>query len=206
MTRSARLVEAGAQALAEALDVRFIREVSDGTIGEEAYANYLQIEESFVASACRLHGIAVWRAPSWAATQRHARALHGLTTEQTEYFQTARESWPVAARIDEAALSRANQLSTFALAAAEAGGYAAVVTAMFAAEHLYRTWCARAVAPPAGLIADWVALHARAPFTTQVDALAAEIDDLPRTVPDEQLHDWFTGMLRAEVQFHDSIY
>ncbi len=108
--------------------------------------------------------------------------------------------------MDEPARRQADQLSKFALSAAETGGYAAIVTVMFAAEHLYRTWCSRAVAPPAGPIADWVALHTRAPFTTQVDALATEVDDVPRAVPDEQLHDWFTGMLQAEIQFHNAIY
>ncbi|MGP4014732.1 TenA family protein [Saccharopolyspora sp. 5N708] len=211
MKRSSWLVESAADALAEALDVRFVREVSNGTIGDQPYANYLEIEESFVASACRLHGLAVWHAPSWAAMQRHARAVHGLTTEQSEYFRTARAAWPVAARLDDAARCRADQLSKFALSAAEIGGYAAVVTVMFAAEHLYRTWCSRALAPPAGPIAagpiaDWVALHTRAPFTTQVDALAAEVDDLPGSVPGDRLQEWFTGMLRAEIQFHDAIY
>ncbi|MCI2421656.1 TenA family protein [Saccharopolyspora sp. K220] len=206
MKRSSWLVESGADALSEALDARFVREVSNGTIGVQSYANYLEIEESFVASACRLHGLAVWQAPSWAAMQRHARAVHGLTTEQSQYFRTARAAWPVAARMDDAARRRADRLSEFALSAAEIGGYPAVVTVMFAAEHLYRTWCSRAVAAPAGPIADWVALHTRAPFTTQVDALAAEVDDLPRSVPDEQLHEWFTGMLGAEIHFHDAIY
>jgi thiaminase/transcriptional activator TenA len=104
---------------------------------------------------------------------------------------------------------RAAVLSEFALAAAREGGYPAVMTVLFAAESLYSAWCTRAHERgdvPAGPIADWVSLHAGAEFRAGVAALAAQVDALPADLPDERVDRWFTGMLEAEIAFHDAVY
>jgi len=207
MRRSQRLLETCSGALDRALDLRFIREVHTGVIGEREYAGYLRIEEDFVETAARLHGLAVWDAPDRAALEHNAAAVHALTTEQTGYFREARAAWPVQPNLSGAALEQAGRLSGFALQAAREGGYAAVMTILFAAETLYLTWCTRAHnegSPPPGPIADWVALHARDPFRAGVEALAAQVDRLEP--PDLTLTAWFTGMLQAEMVFHDALY
>lgn len=206
-SRSGRLLDVCAETMERALGLRFVEEVTAGTIGDAAYADYLAIEESFVETAARLHGLAVWDAPDRTALERNARAVHALTTEQADYFRVARAAWPVPARPDAA--GRAAVLSEFALAAAREGGYPAVMTVLFAAESLYFTWCTRAHErgdAPAGPIADWVSLHADADFRAGVQALAAQVDALPAGVPDEHLTRWFTGMLEAEIAFHDAVY
>ena len=195
--------------LAAATQMRFVREVSAGTITDLAYANYLRIEEEFVQTAARLHGLAVWDAPSWSALTDSAVALHGLIGEQTEYFRAARATWPVQPQMAANQESRSQRLRNYATDAARTGGYAAVMTVLLAAESLYYTWCSQAhkdglVAP--GLIAEWVALHAAEPFHAGMRALAAAVDALPTEIPDTQLHRWFTGMLDAEVVFHDSVF
>lgn len=189
--------------------MRFASDVHDGTIGDREYARYLEFEAGFVDTAARLHGLAAWRAPHWRAVTRNAVALHGLVTEQTEYFATARAAWPVRAETSEAARRAAAALSDYALAAAEEGEYAAVTTVMFAAETLYLSWCTRALrdgTPPAGPVADWVELHTREPFTSGVAALGAAVDELPSDIADDRLTAWFTGMLDAEITFHDAVY
>lgn len=209
MSRSRRLLDACAGALDRALDMRFVREVHAGSIGDRAYADYLAIEASFVETATRLHGLAIWDAPGETAMIRNARAAHALTTEQADYFRAARAAWPVPARLGPAAAREAGGLSGYALAAAREGGYAAVVTVLFAAESLYLAWCTRAHEegrPPPGPIADWVALHATPAFREGVGALAAEVDGLPPSVPDARLTAWFEGMLDAEIAFHDAVY
>ncbi|KAA9150185.1 transcriptional regulator [Amycolatopsis acidicola] len=195
--------------LAEALEMRFIREVSDGTIAPVPYANYLLIEEAFVRTATRLHGLAVWDAPSWTAVEANARAVHALVGEQTAYFRAARAEWPAAADMSEKQLAQSERLSEFALEAAREGGYAAVMTTLFAAETLYHTWCSAAHEKgnvPPGPIADWVELHAAEPFHAGVRALAAAVDALPADIPDARVHAWFTGMLAAETAFHDAVF
>lgn len=189
--------------------MRFACDVHHGTIGDPEYARYLEFEAEFVDTAARLHGLAAWQAPHWQAVTRNAAALHGLTTEQTEYFAAARAAWPVGAEVSETARRAASELSEYALATAEEGGYAAVTTVMFAAETLYLTWCTRALrdgTPPDGPVADWVELHTREPFTAGVAALGAAVDELPAHIPDDRLIGWFTGMLDAEIAFHDAVY
>lgn len=207
MSRSGRVLAAGAGAMRSALGMRFVREVTDGVIGAQAYANYLLIEESFVRTATRLHGLAVWDAPSWPAVESNARAVHHLVGAQTDYFRAARASWPVPADLSDGQTERSAVLRAHTLGAAREGGYAAVVTCLFAAETLYYTWCAAAHDQgrvPAGPIADWVALHATDAFKAGVDALASAVDELDAT--DERLAAWFTGTLEAEIVFHDSVY
>ncbi|WP_433472597.1 TenA family protein [Spirillospora sp. CA-142024] len=207
MSRSRRLLEACAEPMGRAVAMRFAEEVRTGVIGDQAYADYLAIEASFVETAARLHGLAVWDAPGRQAMERNSRAVHALTTEQAAYFDAAQAAWPVRPRPDAA--GRAAILSEFALASAREGGYPAVMTVLFAAESLYLTWCTRAYREgrvQAGPVADWVALHADQAFRSGVDALAREVDALPADVPDELLARWFTGMLEAEIAFHDAVY
>lgn len=207
VSRSGRLLRTCAETMERALAMRFVEEVTAGTIGDAAYADYLAIEESFVETAARLHGLAVWEAPNRTALERNARAVHALTTEQADYFRATRAAWPVRARPDAA--ERAGVLSDFAVATAREGGYPAVMTVLFAAESLYSTWCTRAHDQgkiPAGAIAGWVSLHAGPEFRAGVAALAAEVDALPAGIPDERLARWFAGMLEAEIAFHDAVF
>ena len=207
VSRSADLVAGGA--LEAASGMRFIREVSAGTIADLPYANYLLIEESFVHTATRLHGLAVWDAPTWDAVVDSTNALQGLVGEQTEYFRATRTAWPVPAEMSDQQLAQSARLSEYALDAARAGGYPAVMTVLFAAETLYYGWCSRAHAcgrAPAGPVAEWVALHAAEPFHAGVRALAAAVDSLPAEIPDSLLRGWFDGMLDAEIAFHDSVF
>lgn len=206
MSRSRRLLDARAAALDRALDMRFVREVRAGTISEAAYANYLLAEEGFVLTAARLHGLAVWHAPSWTAARLGGLAVHALVTEQAEYFRSVRAVWPVPAGPNPDA---SDPLSAFALASARSGGYPAIMTVLFAAETLYLTWCTRALeagSVPPGPIGDWVALHAGRRFRAGVAALAEQVDQIPPTVPDTSLDGWFDGMLDAEIAFHDAVF
>ncbi|WP_028926358.1 TenA family protein [Pseudonocardia acaciae] len=206
MSRSRRLLDTRAAALEQALDMRFVREVTAGTISDQAYADYLRAEEAFVLTAARMHGLAVWDAPDWAAARHNGRAVHALVTEQADYFAAARASWPVPAR---PSVEDRDPLSAFALPTARAGGYPAIMTMLFAAETLYLTWCTRAHhsgSVPPGPIGDWVALHAAEPFRAGVAALADQVDRIPPAIPDDTLGDWFAGMLAAEIEFHDAIF
>ncbi|MFC3999345.1 TenA family protein [Nocardiopsis sediminis] len=208
-SRSGRLLAATAGDLDRAAGVRLLADLSAGRVDPVAYARYLLIEEGFVHTAARVLGAAVWHAPGWEATVGHARSLHGLVTEQRDYFARARADWPVRADLSPEARHEAGALSRYVLAGAAEHGYPAIVVAMFAAEQLYLTWCsaaaARDVARPA-MVQDWIELHARPPFTDQVAFLRAEVDALPAEIPDATVRAWFTGMLEAENRFHDAVH
>ena len=60
---------------------------------------------------------------------------------------------------------------------------------------------------PPGPIYDWVAMHTDEAFRDGVRALAEQVDRLPTDqVDDDMLGGWFTGMLDAEITFHDAPY
>lgn len=80
--------------MARALAMRFAEEVRAGVVGDQVYADYLAIEASFVETAARLHGLAVWDAPGRQAMERNAWAAHALMTDQAAYFDAARAAWP----------------------------------------------------------------------------------------------------------------
>lgn len=207
-SRSERLLTGAGDALAASTRVRLVEETTAGTLAPEAFARYLLIEEGFVHTAARVLGAAVWHAPGWAATTGHARSLFGLVTEQSEYFLRVRRDRPVPDGDADACLRRASVLSETAVRAAEQG-YPALVTSLFAAEHLYATWCAEALKVPAArpeAVRHWIELHTRPPFTDQVAFLRAEVDALDYGVSDDDIHRWFTVMLDAEDRFHDAVY
>ncbi len=207
--RSARLLAAAGDQLANAAGVRLLTEITNGSVARDTYARYLRVEEEFVHTAARVLGAAVWHSPGWDATVGHARALFALVTEQREYFARARARWGGDAGMGPAARRSAGGLAENVLRAAGDHGYPAIVTSMLAAEQLYLNWCTAALqhhVARAPTIQDWVALHARAPFTDQVAFLRAEVDALPDEITDERLFDWFTTMLTRECWFHDSVY
>lgn len=94
-SRSGRLLATADGALAVSRRGRLIGEITAGTVAPEVYARYLLIEEEFVHTAARVLGAAVWHAPGWPAAVGHARALHGLVTEQHDYFARARRDWQI---------------------------------------------------------------------------------------------------------------
>ena len=52
---------------------------------------------------------------------------------------------------------------------------------------------------------DWGDMQGAAPFGSQVAVLACEVDARPESVTDEDLDRWFSGMLAAEIDFHNVV-
>jgi thiaminase (transcriptional activator TenA) len=208
--RSAALVERGSALLDEACGIRFVREATDGTLADADFARYLMIEEAFVLTATRMLGRVVWESTDWDTLLPHARSLTNLVTEQRDYFAGLRGRWPVPADSAADVLRRSAVLSDVVLEQVAAGGRAAAVTGMLAAETMYGRWCVTAAAVPAARKPDlqaWIDLHTEPAFLAQIDALRADVDGIdPAAVPDAQLDGWFTAVLRAEITFHATAY
>jgi thiaminase (transcriptional activator TenA) len=206
--RSAALVGRHAALLDEACDIRFVREVTDGTLDDADFARYLLVEEAFVLTASRVLGRVVWESTTWEQLLPSARSLTNLVTEQRDYFAGLRERWP--AEAGEAALHRAEVLSATVLRQVADGGRPAALSGMLAAETMYSRWCTAAAERPAGRGPDlqaWIDLHAAPPFLEQVAALRHDVDALdPGQVPDDRLDQWFVAVLQAEMVFHDAVY
>lgn len=205
---STSLKERNADVWNRALTMRFVRDVTHDTVSDAVFARYLLFEREFVDTAARLAGAAVREAPGAAALAGHARTLHALVTDQYAYFTRALETTGVP-EVGPRAQEQASVLTEEVLDAADALGYPAIVTCMYAAESLYENWCRTADHSPSARseIADWVHLHTVEPFTAQVRFLEAEIDALeilPETA--EDLVKVFGRVLEAEIGFHEAAY
>jgi thiaminase/transcriptional activator TenA len=208
-SRSERVVAACAEDLARSADVRFVREATDGTIDDDAFAAYLAVEERFVRTATRVTGYLVWASTDWAETAAHARTVGALVGEQLDWFQQVRGRWPGGADRLADAVARSGPLADHVLRITAAHGAPAALTAMYAAETLYAGWCARAAALPVDRFSDlrdWIDLHTATSFTAGVRSLAAAVDAVPDTVDDDTLTTWFRDTLAAEDSFHDAVY
>jgi len=69
-----------------ALDHRFFREVATDAIDDGVFARYLRIEYGFVDTAAKALGYAVAKAPSFQERRRLGLGLHGLVTDQEQFF------------------------------------------------------------------------------------------------------------------------
>ena len=197
----------------EALNHRFFREVAADTVEDPVFRRYLRVEYGFVDTAAQCLGYAVAKAPSFAERRRLAFGLHGLVTDQQDYFMAAfeRAGIPPAERsaVPPNALSRV--LHDLFLGAAEAEGYEEIQACVLGAEWMYLTWCSTAHRTPSrrAVIADWVALHAGGGFAEHVAWVRSELDKRgPTLTPErqERLRRLFTETLRAEMTFHDAAY
>lgn len=186
-----------------------MREIADGSVSPEVYGRYLRLEEDFVWTAARVYGSWIAASDSRATIAALAGAVAELTGPQASYFTEVTARWP-ADPVTLAPGSRGARLTEHVLATVEVGGVPAAAVAMFAAETLYRRWCAEAIAEAAPDrdpdVTAWLAMHTDPAFCAQVDWLAAIVDALPPEVADQELDAWFVGMLAAEDEFHDDAY
>jgi thiaminase/transcriptional activator TenA len=208
-TRADSLVQRCGSDLAAAIEQRFIQDATKGTLEDEHFALYLLIEERFVQTAARTLGLVISQSTTWDDICGHAASLYALTTEQRTYFSALRGRWPVS-RDPAPVLDRADVLSEFVDNLSRTHGRAGAVTAMFAAETLYLSWCRQAkrlTVKRSPDLQDWIDLHVAPPFAAQVEYLGRQVSAITEgTATDEQLGTWFCGMLRAEVDFHDAVY
>ncbi|YCN57573.1 TenA family protein [Rhodococcus erythropolis] len=205
MSRSSDLLARQQSNLDAARAVPFIEDTIGGTLSDEGFRRYLVIEEAFVLTAVKVLGLVVAESPTLDDAFDHVTSMSNLVGEQREYFAQLRSRFPyagdAAALVEESAV-----LSTHALTLAGEEGRAAALVGMYAAETLYLSWCREAAAvnverEPA--LQDWVDMHVAPPFVSQVAVLACEVDAMPESVTDEDLDRWFSGMLAAEIDFHN---
>jgi thiaminase (transcriptional activator TenA) len=196
-----------------AIGHRFFREVMADEVEDDVFARYLRVEYGFVDCASIVLGYAVAKAPSFRERRRLAFGLHGLVTDQENFFVAAFEQMnlPPALRVGLSPDDRSGALHEVFLGAAKHEGYEEILACVLAAEWMYLTWCSMAHRTPSSraYVRDWVALHAGSAFTDHVAWVRSEIDTrAPRLAPRKQarLHILFEEALAAEIIFHDAAY
>lgn len=211
MTLSERLLADNAAAFDAMIHHRFVADIVADRLPAAVFDRYLVTEGAFVETAIRIFAFAVAKAPT-VAEQRHLIAvLDALANGQVAYFETTLAARGLDPDAGELAHPAVLAFREGMLAIAEDGGYLDIVTAMFAAEWMYRTWCTAAAA---AAISDpelraWVDLHAAEEFAAQAQWLRDRLDAAgPALSEDEtaRLSRLFRRVLALEIDFHAAAY
>jgi thiaminase/transcriptional activator TenA len=129
-----------------------------------------------------------------------------LANFQIPYFEAcfARRSTRIGGAVPPAAKAFGTQM----LALAQTGSFATIITAMFAAEWMYATWCNRAATHPITDpdIREWVDLHAHPDFAAQARWMKDAIDTYADPGEREALSATYHAVIEEEIVFHDAPY
>lgn len=190
---------------------RFVADIRAGRLPPEVFDRYLVIEDAFVDTAIAIFAFATAKAEGIVRRRRLIAVQDALANEQIAYFERVLAERGIAASPARLSDRRVGAFREGMLGIARSGGYAEIVTAMFAAEWMYWTWC-RDVAPLAVAdphLRDWIDLHAGPDFEAQARWLKAEVDAAGEGLEDEgraRLVRLFGEVQRLEIAFHDAAY
>lgn len=211
MTPSERLLADNAAVFEAMVGHRFVTDIATDRLPAPVFDRYLAYEGAFVETAVRIFAFAVAKAPDVEAQRHLIAVLDALAHGQIGYFETtfaARGIHPAAHDLSHPAVAA---FRDGMLAIASGGGYLDIVTAMFAAEWMYWTWC-RATAPSPLAdphIREWVDLHAADDFAAQARWLRDQIDAAGPDLPESEmarLSRLFGHVLDLEIAFHEAAY
>lgn len=188
--------------LEEMLSHPFITSLTQGTLSEAAYHRYLVYEGAFVETAISIFAHATLKATDLSDKRWLIDVQKALAQDQMTYFEDS-----FAACSIDTAIPIPRAVSDFdcgMLEIAQKGHYADILTAMFAAEWMYWTWCSRAAL---GKIANthmrrWVDLHADEAFAAQARWLKQSIDRHADSEDLSRLSHVFARVIELEIAFH----
>lgn len=188
---------------------RFVRELSDGSISDQAMACYLVQDHRFLDSFLMLLGAAMATADTLAARLRLGRSAGFVSGEENTYFlrafaalglgETVRDGVPDSVPTD--GFKRLMQ------EAAASRSYVAVLAVLCVAEWLYLDWASQASRPfpPNFVHHEWITLHDNPDFRVFVAFLRSELD---RVGPHDAdiARDFFSRAVMLEEAFLDAAY
>lgn len=190
---------------------RFVQDIAAGRLPAEVFDRYLLIEGAFVETAIAIFGYAVAKADDLGDRRHLIGTLDALANEQMSYFETAFAARGLAPDPAVQADPRVAAFGEGMLAIARDGDFTAIVTAMFAAEWMYWTWCTQVRDAPMAdpMLADWVEMHAAPGFAAQARWLRDRLDALGATMTEAQRDRAvavFGEVQRLEIGFHSAAY
>lgn len=188
--------------LAEMLAHPFVRGVAENALPDGAYHRYLVHEGAFVETAISIFAYATAKAPDLEAKRWLVGVQDALVRDQIPYFERSFAEMGVETGIPVPEVVRAFDQGMHELA--REGDFLEIVTAMFAAEWMYWTWCSAAAK---GDIADphirqWVDLHVDDAFAAQALWLKAAIDRHAAPPDRGRLSAVFARVTELEIAFH----
>lgn len=198
------ILQDNAAGLARMLAHPFVRGIADGTLPSGAYHRYLVYEGAFVETAISIFAYATAKAPDLEARRWLVGVQHALVRDQIPYFEQSFADLGV--KTDIPVPKEVRAFDGGMLDVARDGDFLEIVTAMFAAEWMYWTWCREAACCD---IADthirrWVELHADEFFATQARWLKHAIDRHAAPADRDRLSAVFGQVTELEIAFHDA--
>lgn len=208
---STRMLTEEAAAFEAMVGHPFVRDLAADRLPDTAFDRYLLIEGAFVETAIAIFGYGVAKAGDLRDRRKLIGTLDALAHGQMEYFADAMARRGLTPDPGLQADGRVAAFRDGMLAIARDGSYAQIITAMFAAEWMYWTWCDAHRSAQIGdpMRREWIALHAAPGFRQQAEWLRARVDqlghDLDRTTQDD-LVALFGHVQRLEIAFHDAAW
>lgn len=189
----------------------FVRDLAADCLPDTAFDRYLLIEGAFVDTAIAIFGYAVAKATDLSDRRKLIGTLDALAHGQMDYFADAMARRGLTPDPGLQADPRVVAFQDGMLAIARDGSFARIMTAMFAAEWMYWTWCnAHRKAPLRDpLRRDWIAMHAAPAFRQQAQWLRERVDALGRDLDPNAQDDLvalFGQVQRLEITFHDAAW
>lgn len=192
-------------------DHRFVRDIAADRLPAEVFDRYLLIEGAFVETAIAIFGYAVAKADDLGDRRKLIASLDALANEQMRYFELA---FARRAITPDPALQAAPQVAAFRdgmLAIARDGSFAQIITAMFAAEWMYWTWCSAVADVPIRdpMLRDWITMHSAPDFAAQAQWLRDRLDRLSHDMTEAEKSAavaLFGKVQELEINFHDAAY
>ena len=201
---SDRILADNADVLGRMLEHPFVKAIAEGTLPPGAYHRYLVYEGAFVETAISIFAYATAKAPDLAAKRWLIGVQDALVRDQIPYFEQSFAEHGV--ETDIAIPEAVRAFDQGMLEIARTGDFTEILTAMFAAEWMYWTWCSRAVdreiADPH--IRRWVELHADDAFAAQAHRLKDAIDTHAGAGVFGRLSAIFGRVTELEIAFHDA--
>lgn len=190
---------------------RFTRDIAADKLPQEVFDRYLLIEGAFVETAIGIFGYAVAKAEDLADRRKLIAALDALANEQLPYFDAAFASRNIDR--DPRVLAEPSVIAfrDGMLEIARDGAFSEILSALFAAEWMYYTWCSRVAGAPISdpSVNDWVHLHAAPDFAGQARWLRVKLDEIGAGLSIEDRKSCvriFGRVQRLEIAFHDAAY
>jgi thiaminase (transcriptional activator TenA) len=192
---------------------RFVRDIEEDRLDPAVFHKYLAYENAFVETAIVIFGYSLLKAPGLEEQRWLIGVLRALSEEQIPYFRRAFDNLHMPEREwrDIALPPSVAAFRDGMLAMAAHGPYLDGITAMFAAEWMYWTWCKRAagrtISDP--VLRRWVDLHAADEFANQARWLRRQIDLFGSELGAQsrsRLTRIFRRALELEIEFHTAPY
>ncbi len=207
----AKLRAAVAEAWDAAVDHRFVRELSAGTIDDEVLIGYLVQDHQFFDTFLSMLGACVACADEVPAKLRFARQLGMLASDEEGYFQQSFDELkvPKSERIAPELTSTTIAFRQAMTEATRSQSYPHLLVILVIAEWLYLDWGEREAQMPERFVhREWIDLHRGSDFQEWVQFL---VDELDRVFPQDsaerdRLAAVWEYVVDLELAFFDTAY